>query len=112
MPSRNGCVTEDPGDRHNIQAGATLDAAADAAADDPVREADAPVGIAAVAPDKSRDEFDVDAEAPAALEAVAAVCAITASASAIGADSAIQKRIASDSLPVPHDVRSRRLPAR
>ncbi len=63
-----------------------MDAAADAAADDPVGEADAPVCIASIAPDKldAESDIDVDAEVPAAPGAVVAVCAITGPASAIG----------------------------
>ena len=112
VPSRNGSVTEAPGGRHNIQAGATLDAAADTAAGDPGREDEAPVCIAAVAPDKLDTEFDVDADpdVPATSGAVVAVCATAGAVSAIGNDNTIQNRVAGDSLPVRRDVHRRRLP--
>ncbi len=114
VPSRNGSVTEAPDGRHNIQAGATLDAAAGAAAGDPGGEDEAPVCIAAVAPDKLDTEFDVDVDpdVPATSGAVLAVCATAGAASAIGTDNTIQNRVAGDSLPVRRDVHRRRLLAK
>ena len=107
VPSRNGCVPVGPGGRHNIQAGATLDAAADGAVVDAAGDGDA-LTPAAVALDKPG--ADADADVPAAAEAVvAAVCATAGPASAIGNADAMHSRMAGDRLPMWRGVMDQRL---
>jgi hypothetical protein len=96
VPSTNGSVTAAPVGGHNIQAGATEDAAA--AADDAVVDDEVPalpVATALVAPD-----VDVDADGPAPAAEVVVLRAAAGPATATSSDSAIKNRGTIDLPPI------------
>jgi hypothetical protein len=110
VPSRNGSVTAAPGGGHNIQAGATEDAAA--AAGVAVVDDEVPRLLVATAP--VAPGVDVEADTPA-LSAVAAVRAAAGPATVTSSDSAIKNRRTIDrrqaaQLPVLNTARNRALP--